>query len=77
MSQKLVIVKNFGLELSFKYSKNTMVTIKPWYSKQSFLQASQTPLGKKYHSNLKTPKMLCFQTPPLNVYKFWLVLNLH
>jgi hypothetical protein len=36
--------ENFGLEWSFKYSKNTMVSSKPWYSKQSFLYAYQTTL---------------------------------
>jgi hypothetical protein len=46
MSQKLVIVKNFGLELSFKYSKNTMVTIKPLYSKQSFYKLAKHLLVK-------------------------------
>jgi hypothetical protein len=38
--------ENFGLEWSFKYSKNTMVSSKPWYLKQSFLHAYQTPLWK-------------------------------
>jgi hypothetical protein len=41
--------ENFGLEWSFKYSKNTMVSSKLWYSKQSFLHANQTPHWKKYH----------------------------
>jgi hypothetical protein len=36
--------KNFGLEWSFKYSKYTMVSMKLWYSKQSFLHACQTTL---------------------------------
>jgi hypothetical protein len=33
----------FGLEWSFKYFKNTMVSSKPWYSKYSFLHACQMP----------------------------------
>jgi hypothetical protein len=49
---RLVIDKNFGLEWSFKYSKNIMVYTKPWYSKQSFVPYSQTPFGKKYYAIL-------------------------
>jgi hypothetical protein len=45
--------ENFGLEWSFKYFKNTMVSSKLWYSKQSFLHASQTPPWKKYHGILQ------------------------
>jgi hypothetical protein len=33
--------KNFGLAWGFKYSKNTIVSNKLWYSKQSFLPGSQ------------------------------------
>jgi hypothetical protein len=32
--------ENFVLEWSFKYFKNTMVSSKLWYSKQSFLHVS-------------------------------------
>jgi hypothetical protein len=36
--------ENFGLGWSFKYFKNIMVSSKLWYSKQSFLHASQTTI---------------------------------
>jgi hypothetical protein len=42
--------------------KNTIVFTKPWYSEHSFLQCSQTPLGKKYYGIIQyhgfTPKLL-------------------
>jgi hypothetical protein len=63
--------ENFGLEWSFKYSKNIMVSSKPWYSKHGFLHASQITLWKKnpWYSSIpwfciKTLKILCSQTPP-------------
>jgi hypothetical protein len=42
--------ENFKLDWSFKYSKNTMVSSKSWYLKQSFLHVIQTP---KYHDILQ------------------------
>jgi hypothetical protein len=38
--------ENFGLEWSFKYSKNTMVSSKLWYSKQSFYTLTKHLTGK-------------------------------
>jgi hypothetical protein len=45
--------ENFGLEWSFKYSKNIMVSSKLWYLKQSFLHASQIFHWKNNHSIFK------------------------
>jgi hypothetical protein len=50
----LVIDKNFGLKWSFKYSKNNVVSTKPWYLKQSFFYyVAKHLLAKKYYSILQ------------------------
>jgi hypothetical protein len=53
--------------------KNTMVSTKPWYSKQSFLQCNQTPLSKTMRNTIvffnimvlpQNSKNTLLQTPP-------------
>jgi hypothetical protein len=67
--------ENFGLEWSFKYSKNTMVSSKPWHSKEIFFTClPNTSLEKiPWYSSipwfcLKNLKIFCSQTPSKGLF---------
>jgi hypothetical protein len=63
--------KNFRLKWNFKYSKNTMLSSRQWYLKQSSLHASQIPPWKNIMVFFNTMILLqnfkntLFQNTPL------------